>query len=121
MDRDRQLSELEAICAMYPEPGAVVIDGLEDLHSECLADSISPHVPLAASADLSKASSPLSGRILLLCNALEGRPIGISFLLPEGYPAAPPDIQVLCEGGIVIPLTAIPHRCHAELTASPQE
>ena len=44
MDRDRQLSELEAICAMYPEAGAVIIDGLDVLHSECHTDSTSPRM-----------------------------------------------------------------------------
>ena len=77
MNYERQQEELEAIKAVFPEPGAVMID---DIVTE---DGIQ--------------SSCISGRIF--DTLIDDRPIGISFVLPAEYPDASPDVQLICEGG----------------------
>ena len=79
MNFERQMEEVEAIKAVFPEPGAVVIDDL------VTKDGIQ--------------SSCISGKILLLDTLIDDRPIGISFVLPAEYPDTSPDVQVICEGG----------------------
>ena len=90
---ERQQAELDALKAMYPEEGAVMLDNAMPRYPASLEAGEGVDVPSAS------ASSTLSGTALLLKTKLKGRPVGIHFQLPAAYPEQAPAVQVICETG----------------------
>jgi hypothetical protein len=81
------MEEVEALKAMYPEEGAVVMD-------EHGAASRYHYL-----GDAQGRQSPVSGSIFFPGILIKGRRCGMHFQLPVNYPAQVPSIQVICEGG----------------------
>lgn len=89
--RTRQLAELDALRAMYPEEGALTMDA-------------SPSSDLAGLNTDRSASHPVdslnfSGTVFLPDVSLRRKTVGLRFQLPTGYPDQPPDVHVICEAG----------------------
>lgn len=91
---ERVLDELDAVCATYPEPGAVRFSTREETIISSARDTL-------ARRDSTQASkmSDISGEVRLLdCAPLE-QPIGVQFSLQTDYPIARPSIKVVCASG----------------------
>lgn len=89
--RARQLAELDALRAMFPEDGAVQLDTLPD--GAATAGE-------AVQADLTNSpSATLSFTVMIPASSLRGRPVGLHFQLPKAYPEQEPAVQVICEAG----------------------
>jgi len=110
------MEEVEALKAMYPEEGAVVMDD----HG-----SASPYHSEQVWGDTQGQQNPLSGSVFFPGILVEGRRCGMHFQLPRNYPVQPPCIQVICEGGEphltasrssrVLPHFTVPECCVGEL------
>lgn len=86
---DRQEAELDALRAMYPEEGAVMLDALaDDTHQDPIR---APGLEAVASC---------SGTVKIPGVLLYKRPVGMHFQLPRSYPEEPPQVHVICEAGM---------------------
>ena len=85
---ERQEAELDALRAMYPEEGAVVLDTpAVDCHQA------------SAGAPTQEAHTSSSGTVKLPGLLLHRRPVALHFQLPRSYPDEPPQVHVNCEAG----------------------
>ena len=85
---DRQEAELDALRAMYPEEGTVLLDiPAYDGHYD------------STGAPKQEAHTSLSGTIKLPGVLLHERLVGLHFQLPRSYPDEPPQVHVVCEAG----------------------
>lgn len=98
----RQIDELEALRATFPEDGAFVFSSTERLaFDQAAVLSEGKH-----SGDVEQAD--LSGTINLLDCLLNGTPVGVRFSLPPSYPLESPTVQMICTAG-----KPILQLCHA--------
>lgn len=101
----RQVLEIEALRATFPEDGAVVLSESEQLALE-QAQAL---IELSEEAADNLERPLLSGSVYNLECKLQGRPIGLRFQFPRRYPEAEEraDLQVVCDTGEPIKSSAV--------------
>ncbi|KAL3130259.1 hypothetical protein ABBQ38_008092 [Trebouxia sp. C0009 RCD-2024] len=101
----RQLDEIDALLATFPESGAASFTPAEQSVLEASRRRLD-------SAAFASYQSQLSGSVSLLDVQLEGSPVGVHYTLPHDYPDCAPRIQVHCAAG---------RHAHEQLTHAVQQ
>ena len=91
----RQLQEINAVEATFPEAGALSFTSAEAAAVENLksVDEVGPH------GHAEQELPGISGTVNLLDCKLSGQAVGLQFRLPTKYPLQKPWLQVLCAAG----------------------
>lgn len=92
---ERQLQEIEALQATFPEPGALAfsfseVAALEQLRALVESQSVGSNPQEVAN---------IGGTVNLQDCTLSGQTVGLHFQLPSTYPLQKPSYQVLCAAG----------------------
>lgn len=89
----RQVAEVQALQAVFWEPGAVRLSAAESeafLLAQAIVDGSLPQ-PVEALGDLC-----LSGTVFIVGTELHGGPVGLRFVLPPSYPSEVAQLTVEC-------------------------